>query len=45
MKLRPVKLDPVEFLLCCVGALIFYLLWRYGMLTADTILKILRAEI
>lgn len=41
----PTLIDPPTFVLCCVGGLVFYLLYRYGVLTADTILKILSEEI
>lgn len=39
------KVDPLQFLICCIGALIFYELWSHDILSAGSILKILRAEI
>jgi hypothetical protein len=37
--------DPVNLLMCCIGALIFYELWKHDILTAEMIWKILSAEI
>jgi hypothetical protein len=35
----------INFVLCSIGALIFYALWRYDVLSASLIWKILSAEI
>lgn len=37
--------DSMELVLAGIGAMVFILLWRYGILTPGMIWKILRAEI
>lgn len=39
------RFDPLNFIFCCIGAGIWFALWWYGILSADVIWKILKAEI
>lgn len=41
----PEKLDPLNAIMCCIGAAIFFALWYYDVLSGSIIWKILTAEI
>ena len=41
----PERFDPLNAIMCCIGAGIFFALWYYDVLSAKIIWKILTTDI